>query len=82
MAMNSPKIGTRKAAAFRFSTSAHGRAASLITPLLCCYSRQEEEGRHGHVFEDQLRGMVSYRDENGEMIWEGYDEGVQVTDFI
>jgi hypothetical protein len=27
------------------------------------------------VFEDQLRGMVSYRDENGEMIWEGYDEG-------
>jgi len=27
------------------------------------------------VFEDQLRGIVCYRDENGEMICEGYDEG-------
>ncbi|KAK1263394.1 hypothetical protein QJS04_geneDACA013585 [Acorus gramineus] len=27
------------------------------------------------VFEDQSRGIICYRDESGEMICEGYDEG-------
>ncbi|KAK8675777.1 hypothetical protein V6N13_033840 [Hibiscus sabdariffa] len=27
------------------------------------------------VFEDQSQGVICYRDENGEMICEGYDEG-------
>jgi hypothetical protein len=30
------------------------------------------------VFEDQLRGIVCYRDEKGEMICEGYDEGPRI----
>ncbi|KAL4387632.1 hypothetical protein GQ457_09G004860 [Hibiscus cannabinus] len=27
------------------------------------------------VFEDQSEGLICYRDENGEMVCEGYDEG-------
>ncbi|XP_039061607.1 uncharacterized protein LOC120205921 [Hibiscus syriacus] len=27
------------------------------------------------VFEDQSEGVICYRDENGEMVCEGYDEG-------
>ncbi|KAK9030987.1 hypothetical protein V6N11_032385 [Hibiscus sabdariffa] len=27
------------------------------------------------VFEDQSKGLICYRDENGEMVCEGYDEG-------
>ncbi|GMI77835.1 hypothetical protein like AT3G14280 [Hibiscus trionum] len=27
------------------------------------------------VFEDQSAGVICYRDENGEMVCEGYDEG-------
>ncbi|XP_039070775.1 uncharacterized protein LOC120217766 isoform X2 [Hibiscus syriacus] len=27
------------------------------------------------VFEDQSQGVICYRDENGEIICEGYDEG-------
>lgn len=27
------------------------------------------------VFEDKLEGIICYRDENGEMVCEGYDEG-------
>jgi hypothetical protein len=31
--------------------------------------------RNFQVFEDQLRGIVCYRDDKGEMVCEGYDEG-------
>ncbi|TYI77947.1 hypothetical protein E1A91_D06G176200v1 [Gossypium mustelinum] len=27
------------------------------------------------VFEDQSQGVICYRDENGEIVCEGYDEG-------
>jgi len=27
------------------------------------------------VFEDQVRGIVCYRDDDGELVCEGYDEG-------
>ncbi|XP_062234038.1 uncharacterized protein LOC133931215 [Phragmites australis] len=62
MAMISPRSGTRKAS-FRFSTSAHGSNLSFAAT------------NNKKVFEDQLRGIVCYIDEKGEMICEGYDEG-------
>ena len=31
--------------------------------------------RSFQVFEDQVRGVVCYRDDRGEMVCEGYDEG-------
>ncbi|CAN6214718.1 unnamed protein product [Urochloa humidicola] len=66
MAMISPRSGSRKAA-FRFSTSAHGSSSSSHLSLTAVTDKK--------VFEDQLRGILCYRDENGEMICEGYDEG-------
>ncbi|KAL6606023.1 hypothetical protein ACP70R_041676 [Stipagrostis hirtigluma subsp. patula] len=62
MAIISPRIGTRQATV-RFSTSAHGSNLSFAAT------------NNKQVFEDQLRGVVCYRDEKGEMICEGYDEG-------
>ncbi|KAL6861885.1 hypothetical protein ACP4OV_017585 [Aristida adscensionis] len=62
MALISPRIGTRQAAV-RFSTSAHGSNIS------CAATGNRK------VFEDQMRGIVCYRDDKGEMICEGYDEG-------
>ncbi|KAI3970042.1 hypothetical protein MKX01_015580 [Papaver californicum] len=32
------------------------------------------------VFEDQARGIVCYKDENGETICEGFDEGPRVNE--
>ncbi|KAI3984518.1 hypothetical protein MKX01_034011 [Papaver californicum] len=32
------------------------------------------------VFEDQTRGIVCYKDENGEIICEGFDEGPRVNE--
>lgn len=34
------------------------------------------------VFEDKLNGIVCYKDENGEMICEGYDEGPRFSQQI
>jgi len=67
MAVISPRSGTRKAA-FRFSTSAHG--SSSLSHLSLTPATDNKK-----AFEDQLRGILCYRDENGEMICEGYDEG-------
>jgi len=67
MAVISPRSGTRKAA-FRFSTSAHGSSSLSHVSLTPATDNKK-------VFEDQLRGILCYRDENGEMICEGYDEG-------
>jgi len=66
-AMISPRSGTRKVA-FSFSTSAHG--SSSLSHLSLTPATDNKK-----VFEDQLRGILCYRDENGEMICEGYDEG-------
>ncbi|XP_062228329.1 uncharacterized protein LOC133926411 [Phragmites australis] len=67
MARVSPRFGTKKAA-FRCSTSAHGSSSSSHLSFAAATDRKK-------VFEDQLRGIVCYRDEKGEMICEGYDEG-------
>ena len=34
--------------------------------------------RSFQVFEDQVRGVVCYRDDRGEMVCEGYDEGLRL----
>ncbi|MCL7051483.1 hypothetical protein MKW94_019298 [Papaver nudicaule] len=35
---------------------------------------------YNKVFEDQARGIVCYKDENGEIICEGFDEGPRVNE--
>ncbi|TVU12225.1 hypothetical protein EJB05_45858 [Eragrostis curvula] len=67
MAMISTSSGARKAA-FRLNTSAHGINSSPHLSFAAEANKKE-------VFEDQLRGIVCYKDEKGEMICEGYDEG-------
>ncbi|RCV12282.1 hypothetical protein SETIT_2G256600v2 [Setaria italica] len=49
------------------STSAHGSSSSSNLSFTVVTDKK--------VYEDQLRGIICYRDENGEMICEGYDEG-------
>ncbi|CAL5051529.1 unnamed protein product [Urochloa decumbens] len=66
MAMISQRSGSRKAA-FRFRTSGHGSSSSSHLSLTAVTDKK--------VFEDQLRGILCYKDANGEMICEGYDEG-------
>ncbi|GJN00683.1 hypothetical protein PR202_ga17880 [Eleusine coracana subsp. coracana] len=68
MATITPRSGTRNAA-FRLSTAAHGRRNSS-SHLSFAAGRNKKK-----VFEDQLRGIVCYKDDKGEMICEGYDEG-------
>uniref|UniRef100_K4A2Q7 Uncharacterized protein n=1 Tax=Setaria italica TaxID=4555 RepID=K4A2Q7_SETIT len=48
-------------------TSAHGSSSSSNLSFTVVTDKK--------VYEDQLRGIICYRDENGEMICEGYDEG-------
>ncbi|RCV20258.1 hypothetical protein SEVIR_4G039500v4 [Setaria viridis] len=67
MAMISPRFGTRSPA-LRLSTSAHGSSSSSHFSFAAATDNKK-------VFEDQLRGIVCYKDEKGEMICEGYDEG-------
>ncbi|KAK3131835.1 hypothetical protein QOZ80_6AG0512130 [Eleusine coracana subsp. coracana] len=67
----SRRLGTRKAD-FRFSTSAHGSGSSSQLSVAATVTDRKK------VFEDQLRGIVCYRDEKGEMICEGYDEGPRI----
>ncbi|XP_066369070.1 uncharacterized protein [Miscanthus floridulus] len=50
----------------------HSSTMAMISPKL---GTRKAEGGSLQVFEDQLRGMVCYRDEKGEMICEVYDEG-------
>ncbi|CAN6172869.1 unnamed protein product [Urochloa humidicola] len=66
MAMIRLRSGSRKAA-LRFRTSAHGSSSSSHLSLTTVTDKK--------VFEDQLRGILCYKDANGEMICEGYDEG-------
>ncbi|CAL5044078.1 unnamed protein product [Urochloa decumbens] len=68
MAMIIPRLGTGRPA-LRLSTFAHGRSSSS-SHLSFAAAKDNKK-----VFEDQLRGIVCYRDEKGEMICEGYDEG-------
>lgn len=70
MATICPRPGTRQSSAFRFRASAHGSGSS---PHLSSFTAVT--GKKVKVFEDQLRGIVCYRDEDGEMVCEGYDEG-------
>ncbi|OEL13224.1 hypothetical protein BAE44_0025757 [Dichanthelium oligosanthes] len=67
MAMVSPRLGTRRPA-LRLIISAHGSSSSSHLSFAPATENKK-------VFEDQLRGIVCYRDEKGEMICEGYDEG-------
>ncbi|TVU12224.1 hypothetical protein EJB05_45857 [Eragrostis curvula] len=71
MAMISRRFGTRKEA-FRFSISAHHSSSSSQLSVAATATDRKK------VFEDQLRGIVCYRDEKGEMICEGYDEGPRI----
>uniref|UniRef100_A0A0E0L8W3 Uncharacterized protein n=1 Tax=Oryza punctata TaxID=4537 RepID=A0A0E0L8W3_ORYPU len=64
---SSPRFGTRKAA-LRFRTPAHGCTSSSQLSFAPATANNK-------VFEDQLRGIVCYRDDKGEMVCEGYDEG-------
>ncbi|XP_044960613.1 uncharacterized protein LOC123411715 isoform X1 [Hordeum vulgare subsp. vulgare] len=65
-----PRFGARKpAAALSFRSSAsHGCNSS--SPHLCSSAATGNK-----VFEDQVRGIVCYRDDKGELVCEGYDEG-------
>ncbi|XP_004980535.1 uncharacterized protein LOC101765926 [Setaria italica] len=51
----------------RFQAPAHGSSSSSNLSFTVVTDKK--------VYEDQLRGIICYRDENGEMICEGYDEG-------
>nr|CAB3447913.1 unnamed protein product [Digitaria exilis] len=59
-----PSFGTRKAT-LRFRTSVHSSHGHLSNSARSIKT----------VFEDQVRGVVCYRDDRGEVICEGYDEG-------
>ncbi|KAL5223935.1 hypothetical protein ABZP36_010574 [Zizania latifolia] len=61
----SPRFGTRQAA-LRFRASTHGCSSSQLSFAAAANKK---------VFEDQLRGIVCYRDDKGELVCEGYDEG-------
>ncbi|RCV08640.1 hypothetical protein SETIT_1G342900v2 [Setaria italica] len=59
-----PGFGTRKAT-LRFSTTVRSSHEHLSNSARSIKT----------VFEDQVRGVVCYRDDRGEVICEGYDEG-------
>uniref|UniRef100_A0A0D9WMV0 Uncharacterized protein n=1 Tax=Leersia perrieri TaxID=77586 RepID=A0A0D9WMV0_9ORYZ len=65
---SSTRFGTRMGA-LRFRTSAHGCSSSSHSKLSFAGTAKKK------VFEDQLRGIVCYRDDKGELVCEGYDEG-------
>ncbi|KAG8059222.1 hypothetical protein GUJ93_ZPchr0002g25036 [Zizania palustris] len=64
-----PRSGTRKATMIRFISS----------PLHSCSFSNVHLSKAAApirmMFEDQVRGVVCYRDDKGEVICEGYDEG-------
>ncbi|XP_051204428.1 uncharacterized protein [Lolium perenne] len=65
-----PRFGARKpAAGLSFRTS----AAHDCNPSSSRLSFAAETSNK--VFEDQVRGIVCYRDDKGELVCEGYDEG-------
>ncbi|PUZ77947.1 hypothetical protein GQ55_1G414300 [Panicum hallii var. hallii] len=62
-----PSFGTRKATTtVRFSTAVHSSREHISNSARSIKKT---------VFEDQVRGVVCYRDDRGEMVCEGYDEG-------
>uniref|UniRef100_A0A0E0DY99 Uncharacterized protein n=1 Tax=Oryza meridionalis TaxID=40149 RepID=A0A0E0DY99_9ORYZ len=67
MASSPRLIGTRKAA-LRFRAPAHGGTSPSQLSIAAATAKKK-------VFEDQLRGIACYRDDKGEMVCEGYDEG-------
>ncbi|KAK8930972.1 hypothetical protein KSP39_PZI016833 [Platanthera zijinensis] len=58
------------AAKFRVSTLRNHHAEAEISP-----SEWKKLTLHNKVFEDRENGVICYRDEKGELICEGYDEG-------
>uniref|UniRef100_A0ACD6ADE6 Uncharacterized protein n=1 Tax=Avena sativa TaxID=4498 RepID=A0ACD6ADE6_AVESA len=77
MASAGPRFGARKPAAslsFRAS-AAHGcsnpSSSSSSSSRRLSFAAQASN----KVFEDQVRGIVCYRDDDGELVCEGYDEG-------
>ncbi|WVZ73376.1 hypothetical protein U9M48_021688 [Paspalum notatum var. saurae] len=64
-----PSFCARKAA-LRFSTACTAARSSHDHDHLSSSARPIKT-----VFEDQVRGVVCYRDDRGEVICEGFDEG-------
>uniref|UniRef100_A0ACD5XYC5 Uncharacterized protein n=1 Tax=Avena sativa TaxID=4498 RepID=A0ACD5XYC5_AVESA len=73
MASAGPRSGARKPAAslsFRAS-AAHGCSSNPSSSSRLSFAARASN----KVFEDQVRGIVCYRDDDGELVCEGYDEG-------
>ncbi|XP_040376764.1 uncharacterized protein LOC102714154 [Oryza brachyantha] len=64
-----PRFGTRKAAMIRFIRARVHSCSSSNAHL------PQPAAPVKMVFEDQVRGVVCYRDDKGEVICEGFDEG-------
>ncbi|CAN6253039.1 unnamed protein product [Urochloa humidicola] len=62
--MAAPSLGTRKAT-LKFINAVNSSHEHLSNSARSIKT----------VFEDQVRGVVCYRDDRGEVICEGYDEG-------
>ncbi|KAF0902031.1 hypothetical protein E2562_011852 [Oryza meyeriana var. granulata] len=70
--VSTPRFGTRKAALrFRASHVCNSPHLSAISSTQLSFAATANK----KVFEDQLRGIVCYRDDKGELVCEGYDEG-------
>ncbi|XBI08053.1 uncharacterized protein [Aegilops tauschii subsp. strangulata] len=70
MATTGPRFGARRpAAALSFRTSAAHGCNQPSSHLSFAAPTSNK------VFEDQVRGIVCYRDDKGEVVCEGYDEG-------
>ncbi|KAJ1281343.1 hypothetical protein BS78_04G298900 [Paspalum vaginatum] len=62
------------------------RKATLRFSTACTAARSRHDHEHlsssarsiKTVFEDQVRGVVCYRDDRGEVICEGFDEGPRI----
>uniref|UniRef100_A0A0E0K611 Uncharacterized protein n=1 Tax=Oryza punctata TaxID=4537 RepID=A0A0E0K611_ORYPU len=67
-----PKFGTRKATVVKF-------IRAPVHSCSCSNAHLSQPAAPAKmVFEDQVRGVVCYRDEQGEVICEGYDEGPRI----
>ncbi|KQK19170.1 uncharacterized protein LOC100841409 [Brachypodium distachyon] len=67
-----PRFGARKpAVALSFSACAAAAHGCNPSPSNLSFAAATSN----KVFEDQMRGIVCYRDDKGELVCEGYDEG-------
>uniref|UniRef100_A0A0E0GDR1 Uncharacterized protein n=1 Tax=Oryza nivara TaxID=4536 RepID=A0A0E0GDR1_ORYNI len=67
--ISTPRFGTRKATMAKF-------IRAPVHSCSCSNAHLSQPAAPAKmVFEDQVRGVVCYRDDKGDMICEGYDEG-------